>query len=466
LSLADDRLFSANERERQIASELYKQVKELPIISPHGHTDPAWFSTNDNFSNATDLLLSPDHYVFRMLYSQGINLDNLGVASRAGPSNCDSRAAWRLFAENYYLLRGTASHVWLNHVFSEVFAFEIALDGQSADFYYDAIGEALATEAFKPRALFERFNIEVISTTESPIDELIHHREIAQSGWAGRVISAYRPDNVVDASRDDFFESWQQFGELSGETLGNFKSYIRAHQNRRAYFKSLGVTSSDHGHESARTADLSAEECEKLYQKIITNKYSENDAELFAAQMLTEFAKMSLDDRLVMQIHAGANRNHNKLIFEKYGRDKGGDLPSPTEYVRSLKPLLDKFGNESSLSIILFTLDETTYARELAPMAGHYPALKLGPAWWFNDSPEGMLRFREQVTPIAGFYNTVGFNDDTRAFLSIPARHDMARRIDARFLASLVASGRLTIDDAQATIIDLSYRLPKAAYKL
>ena len=466
LILSNDRLFSSDPKERAISHELYALVKDMPIISPHGHTDPEWFASNANFTNATELLLSPDHYVFRMLYSQGSDLDELYVADKNGNYHGDPRKAWHLFAKNFHLFAGTASHIWLNHVFAEVFGFNIALDEASSDIYYDQINELLAKSEFKPRALFERFNIEVLSTTESPIDELIHHRKISESGWHGRVISAYRPDNVVDATRDDFKLSMNAFGELSGESLGDFKSYIRAHQNRREFFKSMGVTSSDHGHATALSADLSSTDCETLYQKIINDKFDATEAELFGAQMLTEFAKMSLDDGLTMQIHAGANRNHNAKVFDKYGRDKGGDLPSRTEYVEALRPLLDKVGNEKTLKIILFTLDETTYSRELGPMAGHYPALKLGPAWWFNDCPEGMLRFREQTTPTAGFYNTVGFNDDTRAFLSIPARHDMARRIDARYLASLVASARLNIDEAHAIIADLTYRLPKEAYQL
>ena len=462
----EDRLFSPIDSERKIARDLYEAVRDLPIISPHGHTDPSWFSENKNFTNATELFLSPDHYVFRMLYSQGIDLDDLCVSSRDGMPATDPRKAWHLFAKNFYLMRGTASHIWLNHVFVEVFGFDIVLDENSADYYYDTINEALAQDNFKPRALFERFNIEVLSTTESPIDELLHHQEILKSGWKGRVISAYRPDNVVDAEHENFYNDLPIFGQLSGEDLGDFKSYLRAHQNRRAYFKSTGVTSSDHGHPTAQTADLSGSESDALYQKILAKKHDAKDAALFRAQMLTEFAKMSIDDGLVLQIHAGAYRNHNKKLFDKYGRDKGGDHPSSTDYIHSLKPLLDRFGNEKSLSIILFTLDETTYARELGPMAGHYPALKLGPAWWFNDCPEGMLKFRENITPTAGFYNTIGFNDDTRAFLSIPARHDMARRIDARYLASLVASHRLNMDEAHEIISDLTYRLPKAAYKL
>jgi glucuronate isomerase len=182
--------------------------------------------------------------------------------------------------------------------------------------------------------------------------------------------------------------------------------------------------------------------------------------------MLTEMAAMSIDDGLVMQIHPGSFRNHSAGMLHRFGRDKGFDIPSRTDYVRALKPMLDKFGMDKRLSIILFTLDESSYSRELAPLAGVYPTLKLGPSWWFHDSPEGMLRFRRMTTETAGFYNTVGFNDDTRAFLSIPARHDVARRVDCAFLAELVADHRLDEDEAAEIVVQLAYELPKRAYKL
>lgn len=466
LTLHPERLFPADPATRAIAARLYAAVAELPIISPHGHTDPAWFATDAPFANPTELLLAPDHYVFRMLYSQGLDLDALGVPSRSGPSRADPRAAWRLFAQHFHLFRGTPSAYWLNHTFATVFGLDRRLDAASADHYYDTIDAALKTPALRPRRLFERFRIEVLATTESPTDPLAHHAAIRASGWPGRVITAYRPDPVVDPEHELFPVEVARFGELAGEDVASWTGYLAAHRKRRAYFAAHGATSTDHGHPSAATADLAPAEAARLYARVRSGGATPAEAELFRAQMLTEMARMSLDDGLVLQIHPGALRSHNPWLLAHYGRDKGADLPSATEYVRALKPLLDRFGNERALSIIVFTLDETAYSRELAPLAGHYPALKLGPAWWFHDSPHGLMRFREQTTESAGFYNTVGFNDDTRAFLSIPARHDAARRIDCAYLARLVAEHRLAEDEAAEVAVDLAYRLPKRAYKL
>jgi glucuronate isomerase len=466
LVLHADRLFPVDPSVRGIARELYASVRSLPILSPHGHTDPEWFARNEPFGNATELLLAPDHYLFRMLYSQGIDLARLGVASRRGPSSADPREAWRLFASHFYLFRGTPSALWLNHVFKEVFGLEVLLDAASADAYFDAIGAALRMPSFRPRALFERFNIEVLATTESPLDPLESHRQIRESGWPGRIITTYRPDVVVDPEHEQFGAALAEFGVLTGEDVFSWSGYLRAHRVRRAVFAKAGATATDHGHPTARTADLDSKACQRLFGRVIAGQATAEEAELFRAQMLFEMAQMSLDDGLVMQIHPGAFRNHNRGVFEEYGRDKGGDIPCATEYVRALKPLLDRFGNDKRLALILFTLDETSYSRELAPLAGHYPCLKLGPAWWFHDSPEGMLRFREHTTETAGFYNTVGFNDDTRAFLSIPARHDVARRVDCAFLARLVAEHRLDVDEAAEVASDLAYRLPKRAYRL
>jgi glucuronate isomerase len=466
LVLHADRLFPADPAVRAIARRLYGAVQDLPIISPHGHTDPAWFADNEPFGNAAELLLAPDHYLYRMLYSQGIPLASLGVPSRKGPSEADPREAWRLFARNFHLFRGTASALWLSHVFSVVFGLEVVLEEKTADHYFDVIGAALRTEAFRPRALFERFNIEVLATTESPLDQLTQHRKIQESGWHGRVITTYRPDVVIDPQHEQFGSALAEFGEVTREDVHSWRGYLNAHRLRRADFARAGATATDHGHPTARTADLGQAECERLFARVLCGQCTPDEAELFRAQMLLEMARMSLDDGLVMQIHPGAFRNHNHWLSEQYGRDKGADVPMRTEYVNALKPLLDRFGNDARLAIILFTLDETTYSRELAPLAGHYPVLKLGPAWWFHDSPEGMLRFREQTTETAGFYNTVGFNDDTRAFLSIPARHDVARRVDCAFLARLVAEHRIDEDDAARVAEDLAYRLPKAAYRL
>jgi glucuronate isomerase len=462
-----DRLFPIEAEARAIARRLHETVEHLPILSPHGHTDPRWFAENKAFPDPATLLVKPDHYVTRMLYSQGVTLEELGIARKdGGPVESDPRRVWRSFAERYHLFRGTPTRAWLDHSFATLFDLGERLSAHNADACFDRIAERLATPQFRPRALFERFNIEAIATTESPLDDLRWHRMIRDSGWTGRVITAYRPDSVVDPEFDGFADNLARFGEVAGEDVGTWEGYLAAHRKRRAFFKTFGATSTDHGHPTAQTADLSLAEARRLYDKVRSGRVTQAEAETFRAQMLTEMAAMSLEDQLVMQLHPGSLRNHNPLLHAAFGRDIGADIPPRTDYVRALKPLLDRFGNERGFTLILFTLDETAYGRELAPLAGHYPCLRLGPPWWFFDSYEGMKRFREIATETAGFYNTVGFNDDTRAFCSIPARHDVARRVDCAYLAELVATHRLDEDEAQEVAQDLAYRLPKAAYKL
>ncbi|GAB2184129.1 glucuronate isomerase [Roseibium sp. LAB1] len=461
------RLFPADAASRSLAAELYATIKDLPIVSPHGHTDTRWYAENEAFPDPAQLFIVPDHYVFRMLFSQGIDLSQLGVPRiDGGLSETDSRKIWRIFAENFHLFRATPSRMWLEHAFQEVFGWTRRISADTADEAYDHIADCLTRPEFRPRALFERFNIEVIATTESPLDDLKWHRQIRDSGWNGRVVTAYRPDAVVDPEFEGFAANIETFGALAGENATTWQGYLNAHRDRRAYFKSFGATSSDHGHATARTENLSAAEAEALFQKALKGSCTAEEADAFRGHMLTEMARMSLEDGLVLQIHPGSHRNHSAGIMAAHGRDKGFDIPTQTSYVKALKPLLDAVGLEKNLSIILFTLDETAYSRELAPLAGVYPTLKLGPAWWFYDSPEGMRRFRELTTETAGFYNTVGFNDDTRAFCSIPARHDVARRVDCAYLASLVTSGRLDEDEAYEVAHDLTYRLAKQAYRL
>lgn len=466
--LHPDRLFPSDPTQRDIARRLYAEVGNLPIISPHGHTDPSWFAKNEAFPNPASLFVVPDHYAFRMLYSQGVTLESLGVPRKDGGAvESDPRKIWRLLAQNWHLFRGTPTRMWLDHAFETVFGVTERLSGASADRIFDQIDACLQKPEFLPRALFERFNIELLATTESPLDTLGHHRAIRESGWKGRVITAFRPDPVVDPEFEGFQANVETLGALAGENTSTWAGYLAALRNRRQYFKEVGgATSTDHGHATATTADLSDADAERLFEKALRGTVTAAEAEIFRGQMLTEMAKMSLDDGLVMQIHPGSFRNHNPGVFERFGRDKGADIPTGTEYVRALKPLLDRVGNERDLTIIVFTLDETSYARELAPLAGHYPALRVGPAWWFHDSPEGMRRYREMITETAGFYNTVGFNDDTRAFCSIPARHDVARRVDCAFLARLVAEHRLEEDEAAELAVDLAYTLAKKAYKL
>ena len=462
-----DRLFPTLPRMRDLARALYDSVKNLPIISPHGHCDPRWFAENERFPNPAELFVIPDHYVFRMLVSQGLRLSDLGVARQdGGASESDPRKIWRLLAQNYHLFRGTPSAMWLEHSFEHVFGVEQVLSDDTADAIYDHIEARLAQDAFRPRALFEAFNIEVLATTDGALDDLRWHQMIRSSDWDGRVVTTYRPDAVVDPEFEGFADNVAAFGDLTGEDTSTWRGYLAAHRARRAFFKTHGATASDHGHPSARTADLAEPQAEALFDKVLSSKATAEEADLFRGQMLTEMARMSLEDGLVLQIHPGSRRNHSASTFAQYGRDMGFDIPGRTDYVWALKPMLDAVGMEPDLTIILFTLDETSYGRELAPLAGAYPALKLGPPWWFFDSYEGIKRFREATTETCGFYNTAGFNDDTRAFCSIPARHDVARRSDCAYLAELVATGRLREADAFELAQDLSYGLAKQAYKL
>ena len=465
--LDENRLFSPDPVLRGLSRTLYDSVCDLPIISPHGHTDPQWFAENAAFPDPARLFVTPDHYVFRMLHSQGVPLEAMGVPrADGGDTEQDPRTIWRLFASGYHLFRGTPTRLWVDHALQEVFGVTERLSPETADSIYDRIDDCLKQEAFRPRALFERFNIEAISTTESAIDDLKWHWMIRDSGWSGKVITAYRHDAVVDPEFQGFAANVEKLGAMAGEDATTWQGYLAAHRNRRAYFKEFGATSSDHGHPTARTEDLPQDVAAALFDKALRGACTADEADAFRGHMLTEMARMSLEDGLVLQIHPGSARNHSDPIMARFGRDKGYDIPTRTDYVHALRPLLNAVGERSDLTIILFTLDETSYARELAPLAGVYPALKLGPPWWFHDSYEGMMRFREMATETAGFYNTVGFNDDTRAFCSIPARHDVARRVDCAFLANLIATGRLAEDEAFEVAHDLAYRLAKQAYRL
>ena len=467
LDLHPDRLFPADPGTRDLARRLYATVKDLPIVSPHGHTDPQWFADDAPFANASALFITPDHYVFRMLYSQGVRLEDLGIPRKdGGPIERDARRIWRTFAERYVLFRGTPTRIWLDHAFSTVFGIDERLTAESADRVFDRINECLAQPAFRPRALFERFNLEVLATTESPLDPLTQHAKIRASGWKGRVVTAYRPDPVVDPAFDGFRDNVERFGALTGENTATWRGYLAAHRNRRAFFKSMGATSTDHGHPTARTCDLAEAECQRLLDRALARTASPDEAEAFRGQVLTEMARMSLDDGLVMQIHPGSFRNHNPAIFGDFGRDMGADIPTATDYVRALKPLLDRFGNERDLTVILFTLDETVYSRELAPLAGHYPILKLGPPWWFFDSAEGMLRFREQTTETAGFCEHGGVQ---RRHTGLPVDSGAPRRCAPdRLPLPRHARDRTRIgeDEAFELAPELAHGLAKRAYRL
>ncbi len=468
MALTDpDRLFPPEPRLRGLARAFYDSVADLPILSPHGHCDPRWFAENARFPNPAELFVVPDHYVFRMLVSQGATLPELGVPrSDGGPVEADPRAIWRRFAAGIHLFRGTPSAMWLDHSFEHVFGLTEPLTPANADAIYDHIEDCLARPEFRPRALFERFGIEALATTEGALDDLRWHKMIVDSGWQGRVITTYRPDAVVDPEFEGFADNIALLGELTGEDTTTWAGYLNAHRARRAFFRAHGATATDHGHPTARTENLGPSDAAALFDKVLRGVCTAEEADAFRGQMLTEMARMSLEDGMTLQIHPGSWRNHSRTVFAAHGRDKGFDIPRRTDFVGNLKPLLDAVGMERDLTVILFTLDESTYGRELAPLAGAYPALRLGPPWWFFDSYEGIRRYRELTTETCGFYNTAGFNDDTRAFCSIPARHDVARRSDCAYLATLVGTGRLREAEAFEVAQDLTHRLAREAYRL
>ncbi len=467
LNLPEDRYFDPDPKQKEIALHLYGQVADKPLVCPHGHVDPRMFADPDyQFGTPTELLLIPDHYIFRMLYSQGIALERLGVPrSDGGEVESDHRKIWQTFADNFFLFRGTPTGMWLAHELEDVFGVTDKLNGSKAQKIYDQIADCLTKPEFRPRQLFERFNIEVLATTDAAADTLEHHKAIKASGWKGRVVPTFRPDGVVNIDRPDWRANITELGKTCGYEISSYKKLIEALESRRAFFKSMGATATDHAALTPFTCVLTDAEAEAIFGRALVGKATEEDATRFTGHLIVQNARMSTEDGLVMQFHPGSFRNHNAVVFDRFGYDKGCDIPVSSDFTRNLKPLLDLYGSDARLRMILFTLDETTYSRELAPLAGHYPSLRLGPPWWFHDSLNGMRRFRDLAMETAGLYNTAGFNDDTRAFPSIPARHDLARRVDANWIAGLVVRGIIDLEDADEMIHDAAYRLAKRAYK-
>jgi len=466
-SLHPDRFFDAEPSVRRAARTLYEEMRGLPLICPHGHVDPSLLSEDRAFPEPAALLITPDHYLFRMLYSQGVSMESLGVPTRDPKTAIerDPRKVWRIFAANYHLFRGTPSRAWLDYELHELFGVRERLGADSADRIYDQVDERLKSSEFKPRALFDRFNIEVLATTDAATDELQHHRAIRESGWNGRVVPTFRPDALFRLATPTWRGELAALERVHGGTIGSFASFRSALVARRAMFRSLGATATDHAVEEPYTERLSADAVEALFAKALRGDAEAADQKRFEAHMLMEMAQMSVEDGLVMQLHPGSLRDHNSQVFARFGADKGADIPLRTEYTRNLRAMLDAFGSDPRFRIVLFTLDESTYSRELAPLAGHYPAVRLGPAWWFHDSVEGMTRYRQLTTETAGIYNTAGFNDDTRAFCSIPARHDLARRVDANWLGGLVARHVIEMDEARQMGRSLAYELARETYR-
>ncbi|MDX6259091.1 MAG: glucuronate isomerase [Kribbellaceae bacterium] len=457
-----DRALPAGEA-RDVARRIHASTKDLPLLCFHGHVDAGLFATDEAFGNPADLLVVPDHYVTRMLVSQGVSPDRLGLPRRDGVRTAEPRDIWREFCSHWHLFLGTPSRYWLEHEFAEVLGLKVAPSAETADELYDEISARLAEPEFRPRALLDRFRIEVISTTDAATDDLAQHAKLA-ADLPGRVIPTFRPDAVVHVDRPGWSDLSRDLGVRAGADTSSYAGYLDALRQRRQAFITAGALATDHGHLSAAATPLDDLAAARIYEAALRGEVSAEDAAAFAGHMLFQMAAMSAEDGLVMQLHPGVLRDHHSGIHGTYGPDQGHDIPVATEFTRSLRPLLERFGHAEGFRMVLFTVDETAYSRELAPIAGVYPSVRLGAPWWFLDSPDGMRRFRELVTETAGFYNTSGFVDDTRAFLSIPARHDLARRIDAGYLANLVVQHRLEEDDAFQVAQDLAYNLARTTY--
>ena len=463
-----DRFFDSEPTTKWIAQELYDSVKDVPIVSPHGHINPHLFAEeNSTFGNPSELIIIPDHYLYRMLYSQGIPMEAVGVPRiDGGETEKDPRKIWKIFADNFYLFRGTLTGIWLEYEFTNLFGIKRKLNSETAMEIYDIIDKKLNSPEYSPRKMFESFNIEVLCTTDSATDTLEYHKKIRDSGWKGKILPTFRPDAIVNLDSVGWKKNIEKLSEVSCIDVHDYKTFIKSLENRRQFFKSMGATCTDSAALISYTAELSEVEANNILSRAFKGEATDEDAKKFTAHMLMEMARMSIEDGMVMQLHCGSFRNHNPIIYKKFGPDKGCDIPIQDEFTRNLKPLLNKYGNDTRLTLILFTLDETNYAREMAPLAGHYPAVKLGPPWWFHDSINGMIRYRFNMMETAGLYNTAGFNDDARSFPSIPARHDLSRRMDASWIAGLVARKIVDMDDAQEMINDTTFRLAKKTYKL
>jgi len=471
-TLHPDRALPAEPGLRALAREIYGHIAALPIVSMHGHVDAGAIARDEGFGDAAELLVMPDHYVLRMLVSRGVRFEQLGIARRAGaasaerelPVETDHREIWRRFCAQWPAFRGTPSRYWLEHELVELLGVTREPSPATADAIYDELAETLAKPQHRIRAMFDRFGIELLSTTDPATSGLEDHAALARDGWGERVVPTFRPDALYHPHTAHWREHLTLLAERSGIDVGDLAGFLEALRERRRAFVAAGARASDHGHRTPDTTPLPAGEAERLYAEALRGPLDVASSEAFAAHLLFETARMSLDDGLVMQLHPGIVRDHSPALAARYGADIGFDIPEPVTFTRGLRPLLDAFGHEPGFRIILFTVDESSYSRELAPLAGAYPSVLLGAPWWFLDAPGGLARFRELTTETAGFFNTSGFVDDTRAFASIPARHDLARRIDAGYLAKLVGEHRLGLDEAIETAIALTSTLPRSAY--
>ncbi|EPD69373.1 uronate isomerase [Corynebacterium pyruviciproducens ATCC BAA-1742] len=460
-----DRLFPADPGTRDIARRLYGYVADLPIVSPHGHLDPQMFVDNTPFPNPTKLLISPDHYLTRLLHSAGIDMEELQVGGHEGQG---PRHAWRLFCENWDLFAGTATGYWVEQEFAHVFGIDPSrICAEQADTLYDALSDVLAQPDFRPRELAEKFKLDVLATTDDPLDDLAAHAALhADASFAPRVLPTFRPDAYTKMYNEGFAENVDKLIETAGDGKTGYEGYLQAMRNRRQYFIDHGAVSTDHGIHNCQTTPLEPAEAQALLDMGLRGEATFAEALVFEANMTYRFAEMSQDDGLVMTIHPGVYRNSSPTALKKFGPDTGHDIPFGLDYINGLQPLLADFGENPDFHFVMFTMDETVFSREIAPIAGYYPAAYAGAPWWFIDEIDAMKRFRAATTGTTGFSRYSGFIDDTRAYCSIPARHDTSRRVEASYLARLVAEHRLTEDRAADIIVDLIDNSPRRVFNL
>jgi glucuronate isomerase len=468
LTLNPDRLFPVDPHAREVARGLYETTRNRPILSPHGHVDPRLLADDQPFPDPAQLLITPDHYVTRLLHAHGVPLEQLGLPNRTtGEPAADSRTVWRTFCSLWHVFRATPSRLWLEAELVDVFGLDLQPCADTADRLYDALAERLASPEYRPRALFDRFGIEVLATTDDPADDLAAHDQLAADpAFTGRVVPTFRPDRFVDPSRPDFAAAVGQLADAVGSDVADYSTFLAALEDRRSYFADHGATATDHGHTSADSMPLSPGDAERIFSAGLDGTCTPAEAAAFRGNMLFESIRMAAEDGLTMQLHPGVMRNYDPAAFAAFGADTGHDIPTTAEYTHALHPALAEYGNAERLHLVLFTIDETVFSRELAPLAGYYPSVYVGAPWWFIDTPDAILRYRSAVTDSAGFYKTSGFIDDTRAFCSIPARHDMSRRLDAAFLARLVGEGRLDPDEAAEVAVDLVDAIPRKVFRL
>jgi glucuronate isomerase len=460
LTIHPDVLLPAGEPARGVAAELYAEVAGVPIVSPHGHVEAALLAHDTPFTDPAALLVTPDHYVTRLLHAHGVALDELRPPA-------DPRAIWRQLCACWPLLGGTVVRLWLELILHDVLGVRVTPSAEAADALFDELCERLALARSRPRALCERFAIELLATTDDPADDLRHHRALtARPGWEGRVVPTFRPDAYLDPSRPGWPARLERLAAAAGMAIGTYDDFVAALEQRRGVFAAHGATSSDHGVEQLRTERLDGRAARRIFAAALRGDCPPRDAAAFAAHMLDEMARMSSEDGLVMQLHPGVLRDHHAATLRAHGANAGADIPLRAEFTRSLRPLLDRYGTLPRFRLVLFTVDETTFSRELAPLAGFYPSVYLGAPWWFLDSPAGMLRFRRAVTDTIGFHRTAGFVDDARALCSIPARHEVARRVDCSFLAGLVCEHRLPIAEAAAIARELADGQARRVFRL